>query len=250
MCKSREKLQLLFLFLVLFPLTAQTSSLTSDGYLRDWQNEDGHVAYSVSDGNVTSVMTADDERLVLRKYDEKHRLTSEVIWGSGYETITSETVWTYPEQGVYPETMEKKLPEQNQRVKVLYTADGLETERTTWNTEAEQEDILLEKTAWQYDDQKRVISKSREYYEEAGESGEETVRTEKTEYEYTEKADEPDSAYYENGILVERIVQISDGSHIESLFFDDMEIKTLWVDGVRTEEIYYLDGKEVKRKTL
>lgn len=239
----------LLLILSVLPLTAQSSSVTSDGYLRDWQYDGDHVAVSTENGNVRSVMTADEEKLVLRRYDERHRLISEVVWHEGYEKIASETDWTYVGKSVFPETMIKKNHEQNQLVKVLYSETGLEEERTTWTMSDGIEGSLLEKTEWQYDDKKRVICKMRENNAESA-NGSDGHRTEKTEYVYTEKSPNPDSSYYEDGILVESVEYIADGSYIERLFFEDMEIKATWVDGIKTEEVYYLDGVEVKRKTL
>lgn len=247
MIAERGKLQFLFLILFIFPLAAQTSSSTSDGYIRDWQNDGDHVLYSTENGIITSVMTADEEKLVLRKYDDSHRLTSETVWNSGYEEIASETTWIYPEKGVYPLSMTKKIPSQNQLVKVTYSTAGLETERATWLLNAddadEAEEKLFSKTMWTYDSQNRVLSKINESYGNGTDS-------EKTEYSYTDKASAPDMMYYENDVLVESVVRISDSSYVESLFFADMEIKSTWEDGVKTDEVYYLEGKELKRKTL
>lgn len=235
---KRGKLQFLFLFLFIAPLAAQISSVTSDGYLRDWQYDGDHVLYSTENGNINSIITSDDERLVLRKYDSQHRITSEVIWSADLESIASETEWTYHEDGVFPETMTKKLMEQKQTVRVLYTEEGLETERSVWNMAEEgSEDVLLEKTVWQYDSEKRVICKTHEY----------ESSVERTEYTYTEKADEPDMKYFENDVLVEAIERVSDDVYTDSLYFENMKILTTWEKGVKTGESYYLDGKEIKR---
>lgn len=234
----RGKLQFLFLFLFIAPLSAQISSVTSDGYLRDWQYDGDHVIYSTENGNINSVITSDDERLVLRKYDEKHRLTSEVIWSGDFQTITSETEWTYPDKGVFPETMTKKLLEQKQTVKVLYTATGLETERTVSSmAEDGSEGEFIEKTVWQYDSENRVICKVHE--------SDDVVQ--RTEYTYTEKADEPDMKYFEDDVLVEAIERLSGEVYTDRLYFENMEIQTTWENGVKTDEKYYLDGKEIKR---
>lgn len=243
------KLQFLFLILFIFPLNAQISSVTSEGYLRDWQYDGEHVMYSTENGIINSVITSDDERLVYRKYDEKHRLISEVVWAADYETVISDTEWTYPETGVYPESMTKKLPEQKQKVCVLYSAAGRETERSVWLESEGQDDALIEKTTWRYDGENRVISKLHEVTSSRSEpSGSDSSLVERTEYTYTDKASEPDMLYYENDVLVEKIVRSSDDTYTESLFFEDMEIQVTWSEGVKTDEVYYLGGKEIKRK--
>lgn len=234
-----------------FPLMAQTSAVTSEGYLRDWQYDGDHIAYSTENGIVRSVMTADDEKLILRKYDDRHRMVSETVWNDGYELITSETTWDYTEKKVFPEMMTKRLWGQKQVVKVLYTESGFESARSVFQMEDGEEGNLLEKTEWQYDEENRVICILHENNVPAEPAdGSEPVRNDKTVYTYTDKSSEPDSSYYENGMLVEKTVYLSESTWIQSLFFDDMEIKATWVDGLKTEEVYYMDGKEVKRKTL
>lgn len=223
-------------------LTAQTSSVTSDGYLRDWQNEGEHITFSTENGSVRSVMTVDDEKLVLRRYDERHRLIAETIWNSSYEEILSETAWTYSEKNVFPETMEKKLSEMKQIVRVAYNPAGYENNRSVYSTENGSE-TLIEKTDWQYDDKNRVIV---QMHEKSGDA----KNTDRSEYTYTEKSSEPDVLYYENDVLVEKTEYVAESSYYDSLFFDNMEIRILWTDGVKIEEVYYLDGKEFKRKSL
>lgn len=235
---KRGKLQFLFLALCVAPLAAQVSSVTSDGYLRDWQYDGDHVIYSTENGNINSVITSDEERLVFRKYDEMHRLIAEVIWSADFETITSETEWTYPEKGVFPETMTKKLVEQKQMVKVLYTEKGLEAERTVSSLDDDgSAGEFIEKTVWQYDSENHVICKTHETPDS----------DERTEYTYTDKADDPDMKYFENDILVESIERVSGEMYIDSLYFENMKIQTTWENGVKTAESYYLDGKEIKR---
>lgn len=244
---KKGKLQTLFLILFIFPLTAQVSSVTSEGYLRDWQYDGDHVMYSTENGTVNAVITSDEERLILRKYDEKHRLTSEVVWGPDYTSIISETEWTYPETGVYPESMIKKLPGQKQKVCVLYSASGHETERSVWLVEADdQQGTPVEKTVWQYDAEDRVICMVHET-SASDSAGNESLSVERTEYTYTGKASDPDMMYYENDVLVEKIVRSSDATYTDSLFFEDMEIRVTWTDGVKTDEVYFLAGKEIKR---
>lgn len=239
----------LFLILLHFPLMSQTSAVTSEGYIRDWQQDGDHIAFSTEGGAVRSVMTADEEKLVLRMYDERHRLTSEVVWNNGYESMSSETAWTYADLSVFPATMTRKLYERNQLVKVLYTGNGLEKERTTFQFTGDQTGNQLEKTEWQYDEQRRVICKT---HEESGDSSSDAQVShfEKTVYAYTDFGPDPDTWYYEDDVLVESVEHVSESSHIERLYFDDMEIETTWVDGIKTEEVYYLDGKEFKRKTM
>lgn len=238
---------LIFIF-SLFPLTAQTSAVTSEGYLRDWQYDGDHVAFSTENGIVRSVMTADEEKLVLRLYDERHRLTSEVVWNGGYDSIFTETSWTYGETSVFPETMTKKLHDQNQIVEVLYSETGLETERSTFQMSDGKEGSLLEKTSLQYDEQKRIVCKIRE--NNALSEADEGARVEKTEYIYTDKSSAPDMLYFEDDVLIEKTEYVSEESYLERLYFDDMEILSYWTDGVKTEEVYYLDGEEVKRKKM
>lgn len=253
MVTGQRKLKLILSYLSAFLmmsvplLVAQTSARTSDGYLRDWQNDGDHVAFSTENGTVRSVMTSDEERLMLRLYDEYHRLTSETIWADGYEIITSETKWTYSGTNVFPETMTKNLAGQNQKIEVLYYESGLEKERSVWKTAENQADELIEKSEWQYDSEKRVICKIHESHDAEKEN---RSLTERTEYVYTEKSPDPDTICYENDVLVEKVEWTSENTYIDSLYFEDMEIRTTWVDGVRIEEVYYLDGKEFKRKSL
>lgn len=250
MSLSRVKLPLLFLLALVFPLTAQSSSITSEGYLRSWQDEESQFQFSAENGMVSSIVTADDERFVLRKYDSRYRLISETVWNAGSDVITTETVWTYPETGVFPLTMTKSFPGQEQTVKVLYASEGREAERSVWqqggSSENGQSDRLMERTTWQYDSENRVVSRIHELFETETDAS----RTERTEYAYSGNASEPDMSYYENDVLIEKVVRHSDDSYTESLFFEDMEIRSIWENGVKIDEVYYLDGKEQKRKPL
>lgn len=70
-------------------------------------------------------------------------------------------------------------------------------------------------------------------------------------FTYTDKSSNPNYKYYENGVLCLEVKYSDEKSYVEYVYFSNKyEIRNRYINGKKVSEVYYEDGKEIRRRSF
>ncbi|MCM1321036.1 MAG: hypothetical protein NC041_05425 [Bacteroides sp.] len=241
----------------------------SAGLVRCAEEDGGLVFLSHSRNGINSVSRTDDEKITLKKYDERMRLLHESIWKKGEDNISESVSYVYEGNNFFPASKTEENPGSFSKIVTEYTSFGLPAKKTEYrinvpqkNREAAAADNadnasfenteqienlsvpveeIISAAEWTYDEAHRLVSEkiSRD------------SRNVLTQYYYSERSSKPDEAYYENDMLKRRLVRESDAAYTETIYFSAAQtVSSRYENNIKTEEIYAADGREIRRSVF
>jgi hypothetical protein len=215
--------------------------------------------YTNTGGSLLSMVTGDGEQFTRSKYDSKLRLVSRTVWqkavgatvAADSETLTAEpvkqSVYFYADDYAKNASRREVYSFSGNSVETTeYTLSGFPL-RITVSTLSEQnqnEVTAVSNTSYVYDAENRVIEKQSQRFGQAGGAQIEEIR-----YDYTEKADTPDTQIYRDGTLIHSIVYEENGTYTETrILSEGFSVQTRYEHDTLVEEVFFQNGKIARRR--
>lgn len=203
---------------------------------------------------------AKQNNVELLKYDKQYRLLQKEIWNITSEnqsTIEAQENFTYFDE---THTVQTKTTQTKDTKKIITFNEESLIQSIKEYALKEDKEYITSETLRFYDAQNRVIKDSKTLYTYKKDYDKINYTFEKRyEYKYnednyqdndqnTEDEIPPDFNYYENDILkMKNVYAKRKGAYTSQIFFEGgLSVKTIYVDNLRTRDIYYQDN-EVSR---
>ena len=180
-------------------------------------------------------------------YDSLYRLVKKELWKleSVYDSaVTGLELYEYTGSSKIPDT--KTVQNNEYKLVSKLNSDGLVIEADKYSLKENEDSVLLSRTTWKYDEQKRVTDEVVFEYGKAG-NKEAPVNEKKQKFIYNEGADVYE--YYENGSLKIKTEYAEKGNYATTIFFDAHSSVTTWYqDYVKVRDVYMNDGVKTREK--
>lgn len=192
------------------------------------------------------------EKATRTKYDSLFRIVERETWdipsSAGAKLISSE-IMNYREDST---RVEKKTVETEDSLQeIIYNEKGLVTKSKTYSKHNDRKYVIAESSR-SYDENKRILSDEKiEYKYKSDYKKLDYKFSKKYVYKYNENEEiSPDFEYFENGELkMKNTYAERKGTYTSEIFFEGgFSVKTLYVDDVRSRDIYYLNNEVTRIK--
>lgn len=216
----------------------------------------GDEVLSVNNSGLSKTVVLSDSKKIIRKqFDSQIRLIKKEIWNKGKDNSGKpETVQTFTygtgEKPLSSEILsdtDKHILKYNESGKVLSSENYKLYKK---NEKSNGRYYMESRTEWAYNDKGKIITKSSVFFE-FNKIYTELKKTfyKKEVFEYKVSDSVPDYYYYEDNVLRLSTIYSGEDSYITTMNFDDgFVVESVYVDGKRKKDIYYLNGSVRRTK--
>ena len=185
-------------------------------------------------------------------YDEKFRLTTKETWNiasvSNADLKQSEE---YSYKGDNFSVSEKKISLKDSEIQVLYTDNGMISEKTTYEL-VKDKPYATSKIKYSYNEDDKVIQEISVSYK-YNQNYTKIIESFKKKYIYKYNEDEEipaDFEYFENNVLKMRNkYSVEKGNYTSQIFFEGgLSVKTYYEDYIRVKDVYSQNDKVIRVK--
>ncbi len=205
------------------------------------------LALNTGTKGLRNIVKINDEKMIMKKYDEKMRLYEEIIWKSedpekSPDMLYKKTEYQYNGDLFTPKIITENYIVDNQKTVSVYNDLGKILTRTDFDLSEEKDKVTetqMCRMIWKYDEENRLK--------------EERTIKEKfvayTRYLYHDGISKPDEYYYENSMLMKQKKYETEDTYVLTVYFDEeTSVYSRFENDTKINEIYYINGKEVRRR--
>lgn len=194
-----------------------------------------------------NVVNVNNRQFLQTSYDDYYRVIEKTLWLNGEKSsdvkLLQRTVYNYDDDGTVPATVSHEYISKNKIEQISYNKFGNPVRIHSY-TIKDGKRILTNRQSFLYDSSQRIISEETNSYTINAPSS-------KTVYTYTKKSKEPDTKYYEGGILrISTTYESNDRYRITTYFDNRYSITVTYQDKKRIKEVVYLNGVRQRERTF
>lgn len=233
--------------------TETTYKYFEDTRMRFFKSDDVSIALQ-KDKDFEIRVFKEDKNIKQKKYDKYKRLVEQIIWeekNSSYEVIEEERIFYLSEKDKFPQySLKTNYIEKTQTISEfndknlitsidVYQLNVNENEKAfTEKSEIEEKSKLISNQIYTYDNEKRIIQ-------------EQLTKNDLcllTKYDFSKKFSFPDEESYENEKIKAKKIYTADNIYSYEVFLDEeFSVKSVYKDSLKQSEIYYRNGKEIRK---
>ena len=208
---------------------------------------DEMLSVNAGKNGLREIVKIADDKMIMKKFDKKMRLTEEVTWicdspDKSPDKLFKSTSYQYNGELFTPSCVTENFIVDSQKSVSLYNDYGKIISKTDYELVEENEKTFENescKMTWKYDDENRIKE-------------ERTVKENficYTKYIYHDDISKPDEFYYENSMLMKQKKYETEDVYYVTIYFDEAtSVYSRYENDTKINEIYYVSGKEVRRR--
>jgi hypothetical protein len=205
------------------------------------------LSVNAEKNGLKEIIKISDDKMIRKKFDVKMRLIEELTWISASpekapDVLFKKTDYQYVDELFTPEIVTESFIVDNQKTVSVYNDMGKIVSKIDYEIEENEKKQTEKETCkmtWKYDEEHRIKE-------------ERTVKDRficYTRYVYHDDFSKADEYYYENSMLMKQKKYETEDSYVLTIYFDEAtSVISRFENDTKINEIYYVSGKEVRRR--
>lgn len=202
----------------------------------------------LSAGNSSVTAVSDGETFSRSAYDDDMRLVSRVTWrrdgGTGFHVVSRTADYLYEGSSGFPSSSTERDFLAGTVTRRDFSAAGKVSRERLYSVDGDSAETLLSDALCSYDGESRITERSVTTYAADG-----SVLTERTVFRIPGN-ERGGYDYYKDGALSRSVEYSSESDYTETVYFSGgHSVAASYSGGRLVEEVFFLDGKELRRNS-